>query len=268
MDGEAIDTRLLAELTEQSQDLDSDARRITGGALGEFAEEQGERRAGKRMGTMAAGLVGAGALLLGGARKASAASASATPDANDIMALQTAASIENLAVSVYTTASGLSFIKSGNATVAAFITKTITQHTAHAQAFNAALTQAGAKTQSNPDPKYAAVVKAALPGIKGPSDVVSLAITLEDVAAQTYTKYVSSVSTSALRTLFGSVAPVEAQHRSVLLAVQALLSGNDADLIAIPTKPASLPAAAGSVGFPDAFYSTTSASPTNEGAVS
>jgi len=266
MDGETIDTRLLAELTEQSQDLDSDARRITKGALGEFAEEQGERRSGRRMGGMAAGLLGAGALLFGSARSASAASASA--NSTDVMALQTAASIENLAVSVYTTASGLSFIKSGNATVAAFIAKTITQHTAHAQAFNAALTQAGAATQSSPDPKYAAVVKAALPSIKAPGDVVSLAITLEDVAAQTYTKNVSQVSTSALRTLFGSIAPVEAQHRSVLLAVQALLAGNDADLIAIPTKPASLPAAAGSVGFPSSFYSTTSASPISEGAVS
>ena len=266
MDGEAIDTRLLAELTEQSQDLDSDARAITGNALGEYAEEQGERRGRHRMGGMAAGLLGASALLLGGARKASAATATAT--ANDVMALQTAASIENLAVSVYTTASGLSFIKSGNATVSAFIAKTITQHTAHAQAFNAALTQAGAKTQADPDPKYAAVVKAALPGIKAPADVVSLAITLEDVAAQTYTKYVGEVSSSSLRTLFGSVAPVEAQHRSVLLAVQALLAGNDADLIAIPTQPAKLPAAAGGVGFPSSFYSTASASPTSEGAVS
>jgi len=266
MDGEAVDTRLLADLTEQSQDLDSDARRITGDALGEFATGQHERRAGKRAGALGAGLLGAGALLLGSMQNASAAGA--TPDAGDVMALQTAASIENLAVSVYTTASGLSFIKSGNATVAAFIAKTITQHTAHAQAFNAALTAAGAKTQSGPDPKYAAVVKAALPNIKAATDVVSLAITLEDVAAQTYTKNVSEVSTPALRTLFGSVAPVEAQHRAVLLAVQALLAGGDADLIAIPTKPASLPAAAGSVGFPDAFYSTTSASPTSEGAVS
>jgi rubrerythrin len=268
MDGEAVDTRLLADLTEQSQDLDSDARRITGDALGQFAAEQSERRAGRRVGAIGAGLVGAGALLLGGMQTASAASASASPDANDVMALQTAASIENLAVSVYTTASGLSFIKSGNATVAAFIAKTITQHTAHAAAFNAALTAAGAKTQTGPDPKYAAVVKAALPNIKAATDVVALAITLEDVAAQTYTKNVSQVSTSALRTLFGSVAPVEAQHRAVLLAVQALLAGGDADLIAIPTKPASLPAAAGSVGFPDAFYPTTTASPTSEGAVS
>ncbi|WP_034260850.1 ferritin-like domain-containing protein [Actinospica robiniae] len=269
MDGQAIDTRLLSELTEQSQDLHSDATRITAAALGDFAEERRDARAhgGRGPSAWAASLLGAGALLVG-ATRASADSASPSPNANDVMALQTAASIENLAVSVYTTAAGLDFIKSGNATVAAFITKTTAQHQAHAAAFNAALTQAGAKTQNNPDPKYAAVVKSALPNIKNPGDVVALALTLEDVAAQTYAKYVSLASTASLRTLFGSVAPVEAQHRTVLLSVQALMNANDADLITIPTDAAKLPAAAGSVGIPVAFYPTTKASPISEGAVS
>lgn len=234
MGAQGIDTRLLTELTVQSQDLNSDAVRITRQALAQFAEE---------------------------------ARAQAATDGTDVQALQTAASIENLAVSVYQTAAGLSFIKSGNATVSAFIAKTTTQHQAHAQAFNAAISSAGGQAQSKPDPKYAAVVQQMLPSIKGPADVVKLAITLEDVAAQTYTKNVSQVSSSSLRTLFGSVAPVEAQHRSVLLAVQALLAGNAASLIAIPTMPAQLPAAAGSVGFPDSFYPTSSASPVTEGAV-
>jgi Ferritin-like domain len=263
MGDEHLDTRLLTELTVESQDLNSDAVRITKEALGEFAQQEQERVASRksRAGLMA-GVAGAGALLWGAGR-----AAAATASSDDVMALQTAASIENLAVSVYTTAAGLSFIKDGNATVAAFITKTTAQHTAHAQAFNAALTQAGAATQSAPNPKYAAVVKSALPGITTAADVVSLALTLEDVAAQTYTKYVSVVDTAALRTLFGSVAPVEAQHRSVLLAVQALLAGGAEDLITIPTDPAKLPAGAGSVGFPVAFYPTTNASPITEGAV-
>jgi rubrerythrin len=262
MGDEHLDTRMLTELTVESQDLNSDAVRITRDALGEFTDQQQERTAKRGWSPLAmiAGLVGAGTAL--GATQASAAT-----NATDIMALQTAASIENLAVSVYTTAAGLPFIKSGNATVAAFIAKTTMQHTAHAQAFNAAITQAGGKTQSAADPKYAAVVKSALPTIKGPADVVKLAISLEDVAAQTYTKNVSQVSSAALRKLFGSVAPVEAQHRSVLLAVQALLAGGGAALIAIPTQPAKLPAAAGSVGFPASFYPTSSASPVSEGAV-
>lgn len=259
---ERIDTRLLTELTAQSQDLNSDAVRITQEALGEFAEQERER-ASRRWWSpagMVAGLTGA-ALAVGASR------ATAATDSTDVQALQTAASIENLAVNVYTTAAGLPFIKNGNATVAAFIAKTTTQHQAHGQAFNAAVTQAGGKPQNAPNPKYAAVVQQMLPSIKGPADVVKLAITLEDVAAQTYTKNVTQVSDPALRKLFGSVAPVEAQHRAVLLAVQALLAGGGASLIAIPTQPAQLPAAAGSVGFPVSFYATSSASPVSEGAV-
>ncbi|HEX3786195.1 MAG TPA: ferritin-like domain-containing protein [Pseudonocardiaceae bacterium] len=260
--GERIDTRLLSELTVQSQDLNSDAVRITQEALGEFTEQEKERSAHRRWGPagMVAGLVGAGVAL-------GAGSAMAATSSTDIQALQTAASIENLAINVYQTAAGLPFIKTGNATVAAFIAKTTTQHQAHAQAFNAAVTQAGGKAQSAPDPKYLAVVQQMLPSIKAPADVVKLAITLEDVAAQTYTKNVTQVDDPTLRKLFGSVAPVEAQHRAVLLAVQALLAGGGASLIAIPTQPAMLPAAAGSVGFPDSFYATSSASPVSEGAV-
>ncbi|SFE31570.1 Rubrerythrin [Actinacidiphila alni] len=260
---ERIDTRLLEELTEQSQDLNSDALRITESALSDFREGTppvSSRRWWHRGGSVAA-VAGAAALLH------TSRAAAATASADDIMALQTAASIENLAISVYRTAAGLPFIKDGNKTVAAFIAKTTTQHQAHAKAFNSAATQAGGKAQTQPDAKYAAVVKQTLPSIKTPADVVKLAITLEDVAAQTYTKNVGQVSNGDLRKLFASVAPVEAQHRATLLAVQALLAGNMGDLIAIPTDVAKLPAAAGSVGFPDAFYPTKNASPITEGAV-
>lgn len=271
MDGATVDTRLLAQLTEQSQDLHSDATRLTGQALAEYAEERREAgvRRGRGPGAWAAGLFGAGAVLLGAARaEAASASPSGSLDTNDIMALQTAASIENLAVMVYNAAAQLSFIKSGNPTVLTFINTTAQQHAAHGKAFNAALTDAGAKTQTGVDPKYAAKAQAQLPNIKNAGDVVSLALGLEEVAAQTYTKYVSVVTTPSLRTLFGSVAPVEAQHQTVLLSVQALLNANDSSLIAIPTDAAKLPAAAGSVGIPVAFYPTSNASPTSEGAVS
>ncbi|WP_037606761.1 ferritin-like domain-containing protein [Streptacidiphilus rugosus] len=260
MGQERVDTRLLEELTEQAQDLNSDALRITRGAFEDFAEQAAARRWWQRGGALA--VLAGGVALLGTGR---AAVASGSTD--DVMALQTAASIENLAVSVYTTAAGLPFVKDGNKTVAAFLAKTTGQHQAHAQAFNAAATQAGGKAQNNPDPKYAAIVKQTLPSIKTPADVVKLAITLEDVAAQTYTKNVSQVSDPQLRKLFASVAPVEAQHRAVLLAVQALLTGGHPELITIPVDPFKLPAAAGSVGFPDAFYPTKNASPISEGAV-
>ncbi len=96
---------------------------------------------------------------------------------------------------------------------------------------------------------------------------MALAITLEDVAAQTYVADVGRVSTAELRQLFASVAGVESQHRAILLAVQALLKGNAANLIALPPDAAKLPAAAGSVGFPASFYPTSMAAPVTEGAV-
>ena len=259
MSADHVDARLLRELTEQSQDLDSDSARIIREALGRFAQESPAvrgHRGWSRAGVM--GATGAGALWGAGRAWASA---------DDVMALQTAASIENLAVSVYQTAAGLPFIKNGNKAVAAFIATTTQQHQAHGKAFNGAVTQAGGKAQTAADPKYAAAVKQAMPGIKSSADVVKLAISLEDVAAQTYTKNISEVSDAQLRRLFASIAPVEAQHRAVLLAVQALLAAGAPELIAIPTDPAKLPAEVGSVGFPDAFYPTTNASPISEGAV-
>ena len=66
----------------------------------------------------------------------------------------------------------------------------------------------------------------------------------------------------------GSVMGVETQHLATLLAVAALLPANDPSLIAIPVDASKLPAAAGSVGFPDAIPAAVNASPPAEGAVS
>ena len=63
------------------------------------------------------------------------------------------------------------------------------------------------------------------------------------------------------------VAGVEAQHKAILLAVQTLLKGGAPQLIALPPDAAKLPAAAGSVGFPDGFFPTSMAAPVAQGAV-
>lgn len=237
---EKLDERRFRALLEQSDDLQSDAMRGAKQDLNSYVEAAKEIR------------------FQTGATAAS-----------DVMALQTAAGLENLAVATYKTALTLPFIggSSANAVVKVFAQKTMAQHMAHGQAFNAAAMRLGGKAQTGPDPKYAPIVTKAVPTIKGPADVVALAITLEDVAAQTYVKDVGLVSTGALRQLFASVAGVESQHRAILLAVQALLKANAPQLIALPPDAAKLPAAAGSLGFPDAFYPTTMAAPATEGAV-
>ena len=69
------------------------------------------------------------------------------------------------------------------------------------------------------------------------------------------------------RSVTASIMGVEAQHAAILNAVKALLAAGAADLIALPPDAAALPAAAGSVGFPDAFFQTEGARPASEGAV-
>ncbi len=263
---EKLDDLRFRELMVESEDLQSDAMRATRRDLNAYVEAAQEARHESRRDLRIGGaLLGAGALGAAALAFAGPASASAT----DVMALQTAAGIENLAVFTYKTALTLPYIggSSANGVVKAFATMTMKQHSDHASAFNAAATKLGGKTQTKTDPKYTPIVSAAVPTIKTAADVVGLAITLEDVAAETYTKNVGQVSTSDLRGLFASVAGVESQHKAVLLAVQALLKGGAADLIALPPDTAKLPAAAGSVGFPDAFYPTSKAAPVAEGAV-
>jgi hypothetical protein len=262
-----IDEGRFRELLEESDDLQSDAMRSARAGLNDYVEaaQEARHRAGRdgsRLGTVAAaaGVAGAATLL---------ASGTAWAAGDDVAALQTAAGLENLAVSTYQTALTLPFIggSSANPVVKAFAMKTMGQHSEHAVAFNAAAQKLGGKPQAGPDPKYATVVKQAVPKIKHAADVVGLAITLEDVAAQTYVKNVSLVSTPELRQLFASVAGVESQHKAILLAVQALVKANEPQLIALPPDAAKLPAAAGSVGFPDSFYPTAMAAPVEEGAV-
>ncbi|MGH3546532.1 MAG: ferritin-like domain-containing protein [Pseudonocardiaceae bacterium] len=256
------------ELLEDSDDLQSDAMRTARTGLNDYVEAAREAcvsagRDASRWGTVAAAAGGAVALGLLSSPTAWAAAG------DDVAALQTAAGLENLAVLTYQTALTLPFIggSSANAVVKAFAMKTKDQHGEHAMAFNAAAQRLGGKPQTGTDPKYSEVVKAAVPKLKTAADVVGLAITLEDVAAQTYVKDVGLVTTAELRQLFASVAGVESQHKAILLAVQALVKANEPQLIALPPDAAKLPAAAGSVGFPDTFYSTTMAAPVDEGAI-
>lgn len=193
------------------------------------------------------------------------------------MALQTAASLENLAVLTYKTALTLPYLQASATpikTVAAFAKITMMQHMEHGAAFNARAKELGGKEQTGTNPKYTPIVTAAVPKLKagGPLDVVALAITLEDVATSTYVKNIQTLSDPQVRLLFGTVAGVESQHLATLYAVQALLKGGAADLITVkatggPTNAAKLPAAAGMVGIPETFKKTDLASPPSEGAV-
>jgi hypothetical protein len=279
-----IDDTRLRDLLEQSQDLHSDAMATSRYSLDELVEQGHDaRRAGDellvapvddatRRRTLLGGLPTGGVLAaagLGTAMAALLARPAFADKAMDVQMLQTAASIENLAVATYDTALTLDFIggASANAVVKAFAMKTKEQHQQHAAAFNAAATRLGGKAQDQPDPVLLGVVNNAKPSLTGPAQVVDLAIELEDGAAQTYVANTGTYSNKNARSVAASIMGVEAQHVAILNAVKALVGAGAADLIALPPDAGALPAAAGSVGFPNAFSSTTDARPANEGAV-
>ena len=141
------------------------------------------------------------------------------------------------------------------------------QHADHAKAFNAAAKRLDGRAQRDPDPELLKVVEAAKPGLTGPAAVVDLAIDLENTAAATYVANTSELKNKKARAVVASVMGVEAQHLAILYAVKALGTAGATDLIALPPDAAALPAAAGSVGFPDAFFTTDAARDAKEGAV-
>jgi rubrerythrin len=284
----SVDERALRSLIEQSDDLQSDAMATTKAGLADLVEHGHEIRAAggydpeqtkgyhiERRRLLFRGLTGAGVLAgtTFGAGLLKLFTAPAFADTTmDVQAGQTAASIENLAIAVYGQAAALPFMKTipdpAGKTVVAFVTKTVAQHTEHAKAFNDAVKALGGKEQTGPDMTVLnGVVKPALPSLKAPLDVVKFAATLELVAAETYAAEAAAVSDKTLRNTFASIMGVENQHRAILLAVAALLEGGAPQLIAIPTNAAALPAAAGSIGFPDSFLKTDQARPATEGAV-
>ncbi|MGH9164065.1 MAG: ferritin-like domain-containing protein, partial [Acidimicrobiales bacterium] len=255
-----IDTGQLNELIVESEDLQVDALRQVRGTLPELAEIR-EARRGKpanldqikrynasRRGILrkigeATALFGTRGLVAGGLG-GTLATLLATPahaDQDlDVMILQTASSLEILAVATYEAALGLDFLKNGKGaafdTIKAFATTTMDQHAQHGKAFQDQTVALGGEKQTKPNPTYAAVVEKEKPGLTDPVAVVKLAATLEKVATDTYLMNLSALEDSPSKALMGSVMGVEAQHLATLLAVQALLEGNALDLIAIPTN--------------------------------
>ena len=158
--------------------------------------------------------------------------------------------------------------------VKAFAETTMAQHAQHEQAFNAAVSRLGGKKQTKPDPAFVPVVKKAVASLDGVSvaqgslGVVALALELENIAAETVRERLCAARGPSVQSVTASIMGVEAQHVSVLLAVQALLMAGAPQLITLSaTNVASLPGVAGSLGFPNAFYKTNSAAPAKQGAV-
>ena len=288
-----IDDGALQELIVESQDLQADALRDVKATLPELAEMRESRRGepvdldrvrafndGRRRllrnGGMGIGAIGARGLLGGGIGAALLGIVAKPASAQaplDVQILQTAASLENLAVATYEAALGLPFFDQ-NATVVAFAMTTRDQHAEHGAAFNAQVETLGGQPQNQPNPTYAAVVEEAKPGLTDYAAVVELAATLEQVATETYVSNVTTLDDNTAKELMASIMGVEAQHLATLRAVGALLAAGAPELITVQDTDgavdvAALPAAAGSVAFPEPFLTPDPANvaPPESGAV-
>ena len=273
-DTHADSVRASREPLEDLVDLGRQARAVASVDADEnraFANENRRRLAATAMragGLLAAtGVVAAIADFIGSPAFASSGT--------DVQVLQTASSIEVLAVSTYKTALGLPYVggSAANPVIKAFATTTMGQHADHLAAFQAATTALGGAKQTKPDPAFVPVVAKAVTSITktsaadGPLLVVGLALELENVAAETYVNNMSLLANANAKKVTASIMGVEAQHVAILLAVQALLKAGDGADITLPPPVAKLPAAAGSVGFPNAFYPVSNAAPASQGAL-
>ncbi|MBA3288083.1 MAG: ferritin-like domain-containing protein [Acidimicrobiia bacterium] len=273
-------------LIEESQDLQSEALRAAHATRPEL-RDIGAARAGRtpdldrirdyelgRRKLLKAGGFGVGVLASSGLLATTfgqrVAAIAATPAQAgtdvDIQIFQTASSLENLAVATYGAALELPFIQE-NAVVKAFAETTMMQHAEHSAAFNSQTEDLGGERQDGTNPKYTPIVEDAKPSLTDALAVAKLAATIEEVAMDTYLANMTLLSDGNMRILMASVMGVESQHLAVLRAVQALIEGGVPELIAIPTDVAALPAAAGSVSFPNAFEKPNLASPPEEGAL-
>jgi hypothetical protein len=275
----SVDERAIGSLIEQSSDLHSDSMHTTRASLRDLVEERRddatdrpERHvsSSERASLLRHGIGGGKALAAvgaGGALLALMARPAFADQSADVQMLQTATSIEILAVATYEAALGLPFAGSLPKVVQTFATTTKQQHADHQQAFSAAVRALGGTPQTKPDPVLLDVVNKAKPGLTGPVPLVELAITLEMGAAETYVAFVTTLTDKSARNTTASIMGVEAQHVAVLNAVKALVGAGHPEYITLPPPAAKLPAAAGSVGFPDAFYPYDMARPAAEGAV-
>ncbi|HUR75978.1 MAG TPA: ferritin-like domain-containing protein [Sporichthya sp.] len=162
---------------------------------------------------------GGSAVPTGSGRGTSAADALTSSANKDVAALKLDASLENLAVFAYGAAlkdAGKGKFGKVPAAVAEFAKHAMHQHADHAQAFNAALVNAGSKAYTKPDPALTPAVLKMYKATNSVPGLAKLALTLENTAAATYIKQMKSLRTLEALNAVATIAPVERQHAAIL----------------------------------------------------
>jgi hypothetical protein len=140
----------------------------------------------------------------------------------DLAVAAMAASLENLGVYAYK--AGISAAQAGHLgtvppAVVTFAQTAMAQHTDHAQAWNAALTAAGDPAVTATDPALTPTVNSAFAKVTTASELASLALLIENIAAQTYQNAIPVLSASSSIAVAATIHPVEMQHAAILYYV-------------------------------------------------
>ncbi|MBB5873915.1 hypothetical protein F4553_007349 [Allocatelliglobosispora scoriae] len=137
----------------------------------------------------------------------------------DLKIVALAAALENLAVTAYggaLAAAGKGTLGTVPKAVATFIQVAMKQHTDHAAVWNSVLTKAGKPAVTGAPLSITADQVAKLGQAKSVGDVATLALNLENAAAQTYTFATANVSDPGGISVASTIQPVEAMHAAIL----------------------------------------------------
>ncbi len=282
---------------EESRDLHADAMRAVRPAVPALVEVRRERwdrpvevdpdeidrfNVGRRrlLARLGLGLGAAGGVVaaagIGGGLGALVTAILATPArANkplDVQILQTASSLERLLVDTYAIALGRGplgiaapavtgiaaiAVPSAKEYLTRFLETTHTQHDEHRAAFQTLTTALGGKVQDGPNPKYASAAAGANLGT--PVQLVDYAAVLEKIVTDTYLLDLSLLEDVRSKERMAAVMGVEAQHLATLKGVSALLKVGALESIRLEVDAGKLPAAFGSLAFPDALHKANEA---------
>ena len=171
----------------------------------------------------------------------------------DVQILQTASSLEALAISAYERMLGAD-VPAG---LRSFATETLRRHGAHRKAFQdqTVALDGTARVQEAPNPRFLPAVQAADVGT--PEKLVDFLALIEKVVTDTYLTNLTMLQDPRIKSLVASVMAVEAQHLAHLRLVGALLAGRAPHLV-VASLPAArmrdLPHTAGLAPFPDGLH--------------
>ena len=210
-----ISERELRQMAAAVDEQHRDGMSTMASDIAELHAETRRYRTRSRRSLLRSGVLGAGAVTIGGsvlsfASLLPAAAQEKPPELADDDIAAFAESVELAAVEAYRAAVATGKLQSPVLEVATMFAG---HHAEHAKAFGGA---AGSKASGKANPKLLEAIGGQLKAAKDPKAILGVAFDLENAAAATYMFALGALKSRAALALTASVLPVESQHAVVL----------------------------------------------------